>query len=244
MEAEERNPVPSFLADNVTDVSDQVGVFLPAMGFYSELDVDFPFIVTSCNYTGQPIIYKDEEAQRFFEEHANIAALFTYERDILRPADDSVTRIINGRVQVLRRTKGYMPEPIPILNYKNNCDTVISDLQRKLTAYCKQSERKASTHEKFSKDDVLALGAQMEPGFCLTAEGQFFPAEIPGDISLEKTEQFFADSVADWMQLLNIKLQSVVADLHPGYTSSQWGKSLRNRTDYRFIRYSTITPMR
>lgn len=234
VEAEERNPVPSFLADNVTDVSDQVGVFLPAMGFYSELDVDFPFIVTSCNYTGQPIIYKDEEAQRFFEEHANIAALFTYERDILRPADDSVTRIINGRVQVLRRTKGYMPEPIPILNYKNNCDTVISDLQCKLTAYCKQSERKASTHEKFSKDDVLALGAQMEPGFCLTAEGQFFPAEIPGDISLEKTEQFFADSVADWMQLLNIKLQSVVADLHPGYTSSQWGKKFAEQNGLPF----------
>jgi hydrogenase maturation protein HypF len=234
VEAEERNPVPSFLADNVTDVSDQVGVFLPAMGFYSELDVDFPFIVTSCNYTGQPIIYKDEEAQRFFEEHANIAALFTYERDILRPADDSVTRIINGRVQVLRRTKGYMPEPIPILNYKNNCDTVISDLQCKLTAYCKQSERKASTHEKFSKDDVLALGAQMEPGFCLTAEGQFFPAEIPGDISLEKTEQFFADSAADWMQLLNIKLQSVVADLHPGYTSSQWGKKFAEQNGLPF----------
>ena len=106
VEAEERNPVSTFLADNVTDVSDQVGVFLPAMGFYSELDVDFPFIVTSCNYTGQPIIYKDEEAQRFFDEHKNIAALFTYEREILRPADDSVTRIINGRVQVLRRTKG------------------------------------------------------------------------------------------------------------------------------------------
>lgn len=234
VEPDETNPVQSFLADNVTDVSDQVGVFLPAMGFYSELDVDFPFIVTSCNYTGQPIIYKDEEAQRFFEEHANIAALFTYERDILRPADDSVTRIINGRVQVLRRTKGYMPEPIPILNYKNNCDTVISDLQCKLTAYCKQSERKASTHEKFSKDDVLALGAQMEPGFCLTAEEQFFPAEIPGDISLEKTEQFFADSVADWMQLLNIKPQSVVADLHPGYASTQWGKKFAEQNGLPF----------
>ena len=234
VEAEERNPVPTFLADNVTDVSDQVGVFLPAMGFYSELDVDFPFIVTSCNYTGQPIIYKDEEAQRFFEEHANIAALFTYERDILRPADDSVTRIINGRVQVLRRTKGYMPEPITFLNCKNSCDTVSSDLQCKLTAYCKQSERKASTHEKFSKDDVLALGAQMEPGFCLTAEGQFFPAEIPGDISLEKTEQFFADSVADWMQLLNIKTQSVVADLHPGYASTQWGKKFAEQNGLPF----------
>ena len=234
VEAEETNSVPMFLADNVTDVSDQVGVFLPSMGFYSELDVTFPFIVTSCNYTGQPIIYKDEEAQRFFEEHATIAALFTYERDILRPADDSVTRIINGRVQVLRRTKGYMPEPIPILNYKNNCDTVISDLQCKLTAYCKQSERKASAHEKFSKDNVLTLGAQMEPGFCLTAEGQFFPSEIPGDISLEKTENFFADSVHDWMQLLNIKPQAVVADLHPGYASSQWGKKFAEQNGLPF----------
>ena len=234
VEPDETNPVQSFLADNVTDVSDQVGVFLPPMGFYSELEVDFPFIVTSCNYTGQPIIYKDEEAQRFFEEHANIAALFTYERDILRPADDSVTRIINGRVQVLRRTKGYMPEPIPILNYKNNCDTVISDLQCKLTANCKQSERKASIHEKFSKDDVLALGAQMEPGFCLTAERQFFPAEIPGDISLEKTENFFADSVHDWMQLLNIKPQAVVADLHPGYASAQWGKKFAEQNGLPF----------
>ena len=140
VEAEETNSVPSFLADNVTDVSDQVGVFLPAMGFYSELEVDFPFIVTSCNYTGQPIIYKDEEAQRFFDEHKNIAALFTYEREILRPADDSVTRIINGRVQVLRRTKGYMPEPITFLNCKNHCDTVSSDLQCKLTENYKQHE--------------------------------------------------------------------------------------------------------
>ena len=234
VEAEERNPVSTFLADNVTDVSDQVGVFLPAMGFYSELDVDFPFIVTSCNYTGQPIIYKDEEAQRFFDEHKNIAALFTYEREILRPADDSVTRIINGRVQVLRRTKGYMPEPIPILNYKNHCDTVSSDLQCKLTANCKQSERKASIHENLWKDNVLALGAQMEPGFCLTAEGQFFPAEIPGDISLEKTEHFFAGSVADWMQLLNIKPQAVVADLHPGYASNQWGKKFAEQNGLPF----------
>ena len=234
VEAEERNPVPSFLADNVTDVSDQVGVFLPAMGFYSELEVDFPFIVTSCNYTGQPIIYKDEEAQRFFDEHKNIAALFTYEREILRPADDSVTRIINGRVQVLRRTKGYMPEPITFLNCKNSCDTVSSDLQCKLTENYKQHERATSSNKKLWKDNALALGAQMEPGFCLTAEGQFFPSEIPGDISLEKTEQFFADSVADWMQLLNIKPQAVIADLHPGYASTQWGKKFAEQNGVPF----------
>ena len=190
-----------WLAENVTDVSDQVGVFLPSMGFYSELDVEFPFIVTSCNYTGQPIIFKDEEAQRFFAEHSNIAALFTYERDILRPADDAVTRIVNGEVQMFRRTKGYMPEAAASVPLQGS---------------------------------MLAVGAQMEPGFCLAADGTFFPAEIPGDITLEKTEQFFADSVGDWMQLLNIKPQAVVADLHPGYASTQWGKQFAEQIGIPF----------
>ena len=167
-----------WLAENVTDVSDQAGVFLPSMGFYSELGTEFPFIVTSCNYTGQPIIYKDEEAQRFFDAHKNIAALFTYEREILRPADDTVIRVVNGEVQILRRTKGYMPEPV----------------------------------------------AKADPD----------PAEIPGDVSLEKTEQFFADSVQDWTELLYIRPQAVVSDLHPGYATAQWGKMFAEKNGLPF----------
>ena len=234
VEPDETNPVPSFLANNVTDVSDQVGVFLPPMGFYSELDVDFPFIVTSCNYTGQPIIYKDEEAQRFFDEHKNVAALFTYEREILRPADDSVTRIINGRVQVLRRTKGYMPEPVAVFKSKMNCDTADLVLHNKSGVTDQKQQMSVSYNLKLLKDQILASGGQMEPGFCLTAGGQFFPAEIPGDISLEKTEQFFADSVHDWIHLLNIKPQAVVADLHPGYASTQWGKKFAEQNGLPF----------
>ncbi|MER2139746.1 MAG: Sua5/YciO/YrdC/YwlC family protein, partial [Succiniclasticum sp.] len=190
-----------WIAENVTDVSDQVGVFLPSMGFYACLETTFPLIVTSCNYTGRPIIYNDEEGQQFFVEHTNIAALFTYEREILRPADDAVTRIVNGKVQMFRRTKGYMPEAAASVSLQGS---------------------------------VLAVGAQMEPGFCLTADGTFFPAEIPGDITLEKTEQFFADSVEDWIQLLDIKPQTVVADLHPGYASTQWGKQFAEQNGLPF----------
>ena len=199
-----------WLAENVTDVSDQAGVFLPSMGFYSELGTEFPFIVTSCNYTGQPIIYKDEEAQRFFDAHKNIAALFTYEREILRPADDTVARVVNGKVQILRRTKGYMPEPTAKADPETNGDV---------------------SH---NNNHILALGAQMEPGFCLTAEGSFFPAEIPGDVSLEKTEQFFADSVQDWTELLSIKPQAVAGDLHPGYATAQWGKMFAEKNGLPF----------
>ena len=207
---QKKQDATAWLAANVTDVSDQAGVFLPSMGFYSELDTEFPFIVTSCNYTGQPIIYKDEEAQRFFDEHKNIAALFTYEREILRPADDSVTRVVNGKVQILRRTKGYMPEPVA------------------------KSDPEANVDAAYNNNHILALGAQMEPGFCLTAEGSFFPAEIPGDVSLEKTEQFFAGSVQDWTELLSIKPLAVVSDLHPGYATAQWGKMFAEKNGLPF----------
>ncbi|MBR4907580.1 MAG: carbamoyltransferase HypF [Acidaminococcaceae bacterium] len=231
---DERDAQPCHLAENVTDVSDQVGVFLPSMGFYACLETSFPLIVTSCNYTGQPIIYKDEEAQRFFAAHKDIAALFTYEREILRPADDAVTRIVNGKLQMFRRTKGYMPEAVTIRNCKKSCDTVGSDMQPKPTVNCQQIRMAAFANSKNLQNCVLALGAQMEPGFCLAADGTFFPAEIPGDITLEKTEQFFADSVEDWMQLLNIKPQAVVADLHPGYATTQWGKVFAEKNGMLF----------
>ena len=74
----------------------------------------------------------------------------------------------------------------------------------------------------------------MAPKWNRAFAGQFFPAEIPGDISLEKTEHFFAGSVADWMQLLNIKPQAVVADLHPGYASAQWGKKFAEQNGLPF----------
>ena len=195
----------AHIAANVTDVSDQVGVFLPSMGFYAALDVPFPVIVTSCNYAGEPILYKDAEAFRFFEAHEAIAALFMYDREILRPADDAVARVILNRTQLLRRTKGYMPEAV-----------MPEDA-------CFNGNAK-----------VLAVGAEMKPGFCLTADGKFFPAEIPGDITLERTEQFFEESVQDWMRLLNIRPEAVVADLHPGYAATQWGKQFAEQNGLPF----------
>ena len=231
---DERDAQPCHLAENVTDVSEQVGVFLPSMGFYACLETEFPLVVTSCNYTGQPIIFKDEEAQRFFAAHKDIAALFTYEREILRPADDAVTRIVNGKLQMFRRTKGYMPEAVVTQNCNRNADTDGSGMQPKPTANCQQIGMTAFANSNLLQRSVLALGAQMEPGFCLATDGTFFPAEIPGDITLEKTEQFFADSVEDWIQLLNIKPQAVVADLHPRYASTQWGKKFAEQNGLPF----------
>ena len=231
------------VAENVTDVSDQIGVMLPSMGFYACLDVPFPVIVTSCNYAGEPILYKDEEAFRFYEAHEAIAALFTYDREILRPADDSVTRIVKGRLQILRRTKGYMPEPLCVCSmegaFKNSNasekfqpgdrhnDTLLLQSKSVMRQKCNPFVP-AHVHYHYAQP-VLATGAEMKPGFCLAAGGSFFPAEIPGDLALEATEAFFEETVKDWMQLLSVRPEAVVADLHEGYTTTAWGKQFAEK---------------
>ncbi|MBO6182622.1 MAG: carbamoyltransferase HypF [Acidaminococcaceae bacterium] len=228
----QKDVMPSLVADNVTDVSDQVGVMFPSMGFYALLDVPFPLIVTSCNYAGEPIIYKDGEALRFFEAHDAVAALFTYDRDILRPADDGVARVILGRPQLLRRTKGYMPEPAVAVKpgRKNESDVNVFSVEHNGSIQLQQQ----NSCSVFPRSSILAVGAEMKPGFCLAADGKFFPAEIPGDITLEQTESFFEETVTDWIQLLNIKPDAIVADLHPGYASTVWGRNFAERRGLPF----------
>ena len=230
------------VAPNVTDVSDQLGVFLPSMGFYASLSLPFPVIVTSCNYAGEPILFKEEEAFRFYEAHDAIAALFTYDREILRPADDAVARVILNKPQLLRRAKGYMPEAVPAGKTEIKSETESVPLRNK---HCLQNDHGASSQrtnnetpndDTFSKTKIVAVGAEMKPGFCLAADGKFFPAEIPGDITLERTECFFEESVQDWMRLLNIRPETVVADLHPGYASAQWGKQFAEQNGLPFYR--------
>ena len=92
----------------------RLGLCLPSTGFYSQLaeGVDAPLIVTSANRSGEPMIFRDEEARAYYEAQEDIAGLFFYDREILRPADDSVMQLQGRTSQLLRRTRGFLPEPV------------------------------------------------------------------------------------------------------------------------------------
>ena len=192
------------LATNVAANCARLGVFLPPMGVYNILcATDIPLIVTSCNFTGAPIIYKDEDAFAFYEQEQTVAGIFTYDREILRPADDSVVKVAGAYEQILRRTKGYMPEPIAV------------------AGCCGRA--------------VLAMGAQMEPSFCLGVPGKLYPGQIPGELEDERTEQLLLTSIKDWQSLLKIEPQLIVSDLHPNYTSTSLGQELADKHNLKFV---------
>lgn len=92
----------------------RLGICLPSTGFYAQLSsgVDAPLIVTSANRSGEPMICKDEEARAYYEAQEDIAGLFFYDREILHPADDSVMQRQGRDPQLLRRTRGFLPEPV------------------------------------------------------------------------------------------------------------------------------------
>lgn len=91
----------------------RLGIYLPPSAFYDLLTegVGAPLVVTSANISGEPILYRDEEALAWFENHG-VDYLFTNDRDILRPADDSVIKAEGPHQDLLRRTRGFLPEPV------------------------------------------------------------------------------------------------------------------------------------
>lgn len=66
-----------LISPAVTELTESLGVFLPPFGLYALLaEIKIPLVVTSCNFTGEPIIYKQADAFAFYESHESISALF------------------------------------------------------------------------------------------------------------------------------------------------------------------------
>ncbi|MCB1378072.1 MAG: carbamoyltransferase HypF [Alphaproteobacteria bacterium] len=88
---------------------DVLGVFLPYSPLHHILLDDFgaPVVATSGNITGEPVITDDGEAWRRLMVIAD--ALLGHDRAILRPADDTVMRIVEGKPRTIRIGRGLAP---------------------------------------------------------------------------------------------------------------------------------------
>ncbi|MCS6940679.1 MAG: carbamoyltransferase HypF, partial [Roseiflexus sp.] len=69
-------------------------------------------VMTSGNLSDEPIAYRDDDAATRLASIAD--GILTHNRDIHMRCDDSVARIVAGGVQLLRRSRGYAPEPVTL----------------------------------------------------------------------------------------------------------------------------------
>ena len=90
-----------------------VGVMLPYMPFHHMLFERLPdavLVMTSGNLTDEPIVIGNDEAVRTFRGMAD--AIITYNRDIHNRADDPVVFVVREKTRIIRRSRGYVPEPV------------------------------------------------------------------------------------------------------------------------------------
>ncbi len=107
-----KNSLPDRLADGVSPGNRYYGAMLPYTPLhYLILHHRFSALVmTSGNISEEPICIDNDDA---FERLGEIADFFlTHNREIYLRSDDSIVRTSAGSVRFIRRSRGYVPEPV------------------------------------------------------------------------------------------------------------------------------------
>jgi hydrogenase maturation protein HypF len=104
--------VNKISAEEISPGLNTIGLYLPYTGLhyllFSHLKSD-SLVMTSSNVPGEAMITTDEEA---FSIDADIYLL--HNRKIPNRVDDSVVRLWNGNTFFIRKSRGYVPEPITV----------------------------------------------------------------------------------------------------------------------------------
>jgi hydrogenase maturation protein HypF len=170
----------------------RIGLFLPYTPLHHLLMEGFgrPIVLTSGNLSDEPLATDDTDA---LERLAGIADSFlTHDREIRARYDDSVTRVVGGRESIVRRGRGYAPEPLAL-------PVPLPD-----------------------SASVLAAGAELKHTFALARGGRAHVAPHTGDLEDLLTYRAFESNLAHLRRLLDLEPVYVAHDLHPAYLSTQF----------------------
>ena len=88
-------------------------------------------VLTSGNLSDEPIITDDSVAE---EKLLTVAdSLVSYNRIIRNRTDDSVVRIINGKINIIRRSRGWVPQPVDL---KFNVEGILALGAEQKNSFC------------------------------------------------------------------------------------------------------------
>jgi hydrogenase maturation protein HypF len=104
-----------LLSEAVSNGLNTIGAMLPYMPVHYMLfrTLKTPVVVlTSGNLSEEPVLIDDEKAE---EQLLSIADSFlSYNRIIFNRTDDSVVRIIDKEITLIRRSRGFVPQPVDL----------------------------------------------------------------------------------------------------------------------------------
>ncbi|MBL7137468.1 MAG: carbamoyltransferase HypF [Bacteroidales bacterium] len=129
------------LAPGLNEGLSTQGVLLPYMPFhYLLMDrVHTPAIVlTSGNFSEAPILIENSTALDQFTRLTDL--VITHQREIYNRIDDSVVRIMAGKERVLRRARGYCPDPVTV---KSDAEGIVAMGAELVNGFCMGKRNRA-----------------------------------------------------------------------------------------------------
>ena len=103
----------SELSNLISPDTNDIGVFLPYTPLHylllSQIDC---LVMTSGNLAEEPIVKDEQELKRILGNIADFA--LTHNRPIVHRCDDSVMRFVQNKPLLIRRSRGFVPEPIEL----------------------------------------------------------------------------------------------------------------------------------
>lgn len=187
---------PLTLCAGIAPGLHEIGVMLPANPLQHLLlrRAGRPLVMTSGNLNGRPPALDNQQA---LEELAAIAdAWLLHDRDIVQRADDSLVRLADGGVEMLRRSRGYAPDAIA------------------LPAGFAPAPA------------ILAMGADLKNVFCLLRDGQAVLSQHLGDLADAGIQRQRQQALRLFNAIWDFTPEAVAVDAHPGYLSRHWGEAL------------------
>jgi len=161
-------------------------------------------VMTSANQSDEPIVCTDDELNKNLKRVFDYAV--THNREIANRCDDSVVLVEKKKAIMVRRARGYAPQPIALGKMFH------------------------------VKHPTLAVGGDGRNAFCLARGDKLFLSPHIGDLKSSGNEQFFLQTLERLIDWTGIQPQRVVCDLHPDYSSTRLAEMLSRRWGAKLYR--------
>ncbi|TYO95408.1 carbamoyltransferase HypF [Desulfallas thermosapovorans] len=192
-----------------------IGVMLPYTPLHILLLQNGPavLVMTSGNRSGLPLVKDNGQA---LARLGDVVDYFLWhDRDIVNRCDDSVVGLVDGQVQFLRRSRGYVPQPVTVLPAGENTGR---PGQGKKEPVPETGVRREIT--------VLGAGGDMKNTFCLLKGNRAYLSPHIGAVDVVEGMENYRTSLANFSRLIQACPQVVGYDLHPDYHSSRIAREL------------------
>jgi hydrogenase maturation protein HypF len=184
------------IAPSVAPGQNSLGFMLPYTPLHHLIlkRMNRPIVLTSGNLSDEPQCIDNGEARDRLSKIADYFLL--HNRDIVNRVDDSVVRVVDDKIQIIRRARGYAPAPI---NLPPGFDNL---------------------------PPILAMGSELKNTFCLLRGGEAILSQHLGDLENAAAFNAYQDTLNLYLNLFEHQPQAIAIDKHPEYLSTKLGKEL------------------